>query len=731
MSAAQWRSGGAQRPGERPTPGSAGDGLGDGAELVPVDPPERPRTIYATALAARTADRRPIVPAWARNRDEARQLAGWVARYGAHVTAYHLTRTPKYAIKLACLMPLGIVAAVLGTLGWVFDREGAPLRVGAVARGSVEDYMKLAKVRDGRVRRRGAMAVVGLAGLVAATVAVLWAPAWAQAVALVVAVAVLGKLGMPADVRLLDPVTVSAAAPPRLTADVVTRALTSLGIAAMNAKGAAISYVAPITRDGPGWRADVDLPFGVTVADVVERRDRLASGLRRPLSAVWPEGAGEQHAGRLILWVGDQPLNAVKPAAWPLAKAGRVDLLGGTFPFGVDQRQRPVNIGLDETNALVGSLPGGGKTAAVRVLGLAAALDPNAELRVSEHKGSGDLSALERVAHRYVSGVGDDAIAQTLASLRELHAELERRAKVIGKLPREVAPDSKVTPELAARRSAGLWPIVQIVDEAQEVFSHPEYGEEAGRLCEAIIKRGRALGVILIIATQRPDSKSLPTGISTNVGVRFCLRVTDQTANDMVLGTSSYKNGIRATTLTPRDKGIGYLVGVGDEPIVVRTYYLDRVEADRIAERARQARERAGTLSGHCAGDEAPLTPAATLLDDLRTIFATAEQVRIWSEELCGHLAELRPAVYAELTPEALAAALKGYGIETRQIARTVDGKRVNRHGLHAEQITAALGRGVAPAPLPVAAPLAADPAADQRRSDIAGWKSGQRRRAR
>ena len=62
-----------------------------------------------------------------------------------------------------------------------------------------------------------------------------------------------------------------------------------------------------------------------------------------------------------------------------------------------------------------------------------------------------------------------------------------------------------------------------------------------------IIKIGPAFGVMLDLATQRPDGKSLPTGVSSNVGLRFCLKVMDQTENDMVLGTSAYKNGIRAT----------------------------------------------------------------------------------------------------------------------------------------------------------------------------------------
>lgn len=685
-----------------------GERADEAAEVVPVDPPEPPRpdpvqTIYATALHARTADRRPIVPAYLRNRTEAHALAGWLARYGLHVTAYHATRAPLYALRLAWRSPRGAWVALVALLRWVFDAEGAPLRRDAVQRASADEYMKLSKQRNGRVKRRGLIVGAALAvPAVAVVLALVWrwattpegaappdlVPWWAFWGAVILAVAVLGVVGTPADKRVTDVVVVNASAPPRLTADVVTRALSSLGIAAMTTKGATIGFPAPITRDGPGWRADVDLPFGVTVTDVMERRERLASGLRRPLSSVWPEPVAEQHAGRLVLWVGDQPLNAVKPAAWPLAARGAVDLLAGTFPFGVDSRQRPVLISLAETNALVGSLPGGGKTAAVRVLALAAALDPWAELRIHEHKGSGDLGALECVAHRYVSGVADEAIAATVESMREVHGELERRAAVLAKLPRHIVPDGKVTPELARSHKA-LRPLVMVVDEAQEVFSHSEFGDEAGKLAEAIIKRGRALAVILVLATQRPDAKSLPTGVSTNVGVRFCLRVMDQTANDMVLGTSSYKNGIRATMFTPRDKGIGYLVGVGDEPTVVRTYYVDTVAAEKIGQRAHVAREAAGTLSGHAAGEAAPLTPAASLLEDLRVVFATIETDWAHSEDLCARLAELRGA-YAGWTPDVLARNLRALGIETRQLNRTgPDGRRLNRRGIEAEQIAA------------------------------------------
>ena len=47
-----------------------------------------------------------------------------------------------------------------------------------------------------------------------------------------------------------------------------------------------------------------------------------------------------------------------------------------------------------------------------------------------------------------------------------------------------------------------------VIDEAQNLFAHPEHGKAAGLDAEFIIKIGPAFGVILIIATQRPDKAS-------------------------------------------------------------------------------------------------------------------------------------------------------------------------------------------------------------------------------
>jgi S-DNA-T family DNA segregation ATPase FtsK/SpoIIIE len=166
-----------------------------------------------------------------------------------------------------------------------------------------------------------------------------------------------------------------------------------------------------------------------------------------------------------------------------------------------------------------------------------------------------------------------------------------------------------------------------------------------------------------------------------------------QTENDMVLGTSSYKNGLRATVFGPRDKGIGYLVGACDDPQIVRTAYIDAPAAETIALRARGLRETAGTITGHAAGQTATPDhgPVRSILADL-TIVVTED--RLWSEEIVARLGQQWPPVYGQWTKTALAAALKPYGVAPRDIWGTTDtGASTTRRGYLRTDILEALNQ--------------------------------------
>jgi S-DNA-T family DNA segregation ATPase FtsK/SpoIIIE len=502
---------------------------------------------------------------------------------------------------------------------------------------------------------------------------VVFAPWWAwtlAAIALFVAFALAGRpQGATITTRAELPAQVQ---PP--TQDVIIRALGSIGVAEINkaiAAGAFPPLPSPVREDGPGWRAEVDLPYGVTAAMVVDRREQLASGLRRPLGVVWPEPVTHEHAGRLELWVGRADVSKAKPPMWPPLRSGQSDVFQPQ-PVGVDVRGRTVKVPLIYHNHLIGSIPRQGKTSAVRVLNCTSALDPLVEKWTHELKGSGDLDPMECISHRFVSGIDDASIAYAAESLKLLKAEVMRRTERLKALPRELCPDKRVTREIAAKRGLKLWPIECTIDECQNLFAHPKYGKQAAEDAVWLIKIAPAFGVYLILATQRPDAKSLPMGVSSNVSQRFCLKVMDQIANDMVLGTSAYKQGIRSTTFRAEiDAGLGYQVGAAAQALVVRTFYLNLPDTERVAKRARALREAAGTLSGVALGQDDG-TPQRDVLADAAEALAGATGLH-W-QALADRLAERFPERWAEATGDAVRAELGARGVPS--VVVVMDGTR-------------------------------------------------------
>ncbi|MFI9595746.1 FtsK/SpoIIIE domain-containing protein [Nonomuraea sp. NPDC052265] len=672
--------------------------------VLPVDQPHpsEPTNLLAE-LAARREERAPLVPVWLKSQADALQVMKWQAEHAGYVMAYHSLRAPKYAAKLAARSPAGAWRLLRALARWLFDLEGRPIRRAAVSREQAAEYLALSRQRDARVKARLWTLLIGTITLVLVSIFVaVAAPTWVHWAILGLLVAALGMVGSPADQPLLDRAVIPTRVR-KLTSDQVLDALGSLGISAINQalgkNGRGITFPAPIMRDGPGWRAEVDLPLGVTVAEVLEKRDKLASGLRRALGCVWPEPVSEEHPGRLALWVGDIEMRKARQPAWPLLKSGQVSLFE-PVPYGNDQRGRPVSILLMFANVLIGSMPRYGKTFALRVLLLACALDPLAELRLFELKGTGDLSAMERVAHHYAKGATDSAKAACVASLAEVYAELDRRAEVIDGLPRHQAPEFKVTPELAARRDLGLHPMVVAIDECQELFADDEHGEEAAEYATAIIKRGPALGIILILATQRPDKDSLPKAISANAGIRICLRVMGWQENDMILGTGTHQAGIKATMFTLHDKGISWAVGIAEHPAIVRSAYLDGPVSELIAERAHQLRQAAGTLSGQAIGQQPPQRVSYDLLADILTV-TTAKEEKVWNSTVVDRLAEFRPDAYGQWAglemdakTAALTARLKEYSIRTEDTwGRDAAGRGRNRKGLNRADVIKAYSR--------------------------------------
>ncbi len=99
-----------------------------------------------------------------------------------------------------------------------------------------------------------------------------------------------------------DPTTTPARAP-RLTAALVAEALASFGFPGVTGPES-IAFPAPITRDGPGWWVEVDLPAGVTPQHIADREPGLAAALGASVRCIPVPGA-DGGAMRLFLRIGD------------------------------------------------------------------------------------------------------------------------------------------------------------------------------------------------------------------------------------------------------------------------------------------------------------------------------------------------------------------------------------------------------------------------------------------
>ncbi|MGW2232513.1 cell division protein FtsK [Streptomyces sp. NPDC001759] len=658
---------------------------------VPVDNPNLP------APGVTDEKRKPILPPWLTDRTEFAAGAKHTAARLGYASAYHALRLPWYSLQLAMMSPRGACRFVSSTNRWLWDREAAPLRDYAVRTEDVDEYLHLARLRGNRVRLRGLVTVVGCVfGFGFALWLYVMAPEFLYAFA-AGGVLTLGYFGQQPDAPVIGPAVMRTELQ-KLTGTIVLRALDAIGnpkISAAIKRGGdmdGMRFTSEITRDGPGYRADLDLPYGVTPDDVMEKREALASGLRRKVGCVWPSGDENEHEGRLVLWVGDKPMNETSKPAWPLLKDGQVDLFKPVV-FGNDQRMRWVEVTLMFASIVIGAVPRMGKTFLLRLLMLICALDPRAVLLAFDLKGTGDFGALEPVCHRYRAGEEDEDVEYILHALREIKAELRRRAKVIKSLPRSRCPESKVTPALASDKSLGLHPIAISIDECQVLFEHEKYGAELESICTDITKRGPALGIIGMYATQRPDAKSLPTGISANAVLRFCLKVMNHTANDLVLGTGSYKSGIRATMFSRKDLGICYMAGEGDDPRIVSSAFIDAPKAEQVVARARKLREEYGNITGHAIGEGPAETAGLDILADVLKSVGVDEEA-VWCERIAARLAELRPDVYGEWKGENVTAALRPWGVKTGQVwGQTDEGEGKNRRGIKRADLAAAITR--------------------------------------
>ena len=221
----------------------------------------------------------------------------------------------------------------------------------------------------------------------------------------------------------------------------------------------------------------------------------------------------------------------------------------------------PVTVNLTHIpHILLGGSTGSGKSVLLKLL-LMQALRKGAEVYIADFKGGVDFPKVWHEKCRMC--FTEEDLCDTLDRLVE---ELERRKSALKALG---CPNIDAYNEIAERP---LQRLIFACDEVAEVLDKTGRSKEDKELLAQIENRlstiarlGRAFGIHLILATQRPDANIIPGQIKNNMDFRVCGRA-DSVLSQIILDNTS------AAEQIPKDARGRFITGDGT---VFQGYLLD------------------------------------------------------------------------------------------------------------------------------------------------------------
>ncbi len=253
--------------------------------------------------------------------------------------------------------------------------------------------------------------------------------------------------------------------------------------------------------------------------------------------------------------------------------------------LGTDEHGRPVRVLLAERNLLVAGEPGAGKSVALNLIVAHAALSGDCRLILVDGKRV-ELGLWRACAERFVG----PNISDALELLRQLRTEMDARYDQL-----LAAGRRKITPE------SGHAVVLVVFDElAYYSATIGEARQQKEFTCSVrdLVARGRAAGIIVVAATQRPSSDIIPTSLRDLFGYRWAFRCTTDASSDVILGHGWAGAGYTATDIDPAARGVGWLIADDGTPRRMKAAYLTDDQVTALAERAAQLRARAAIAEG-------------------------------------------------------------------------------------------------------------------------------------
>jgi DNA segregation ATPase FtsK/SpoIIIE, S-DNA-T family len=323
-----------------------------------------------------------------------------------------------------------------------------------------------------------------------------------------------------------------------------------------------------------------------------------------------------RNQGQALVHVGRRD-SLAETFPWPWLDRETTNFLG-PIPAGVDRNGKPVTIDLRGRHALVGGMSGGGKSVFLHSLIAAAMGDVRVKTHLLDGKMGIELDAWEKSATSFAT---DDEPELAMKILKRLEAR-------VNKIFAEFRSVSERKPDWSKVQEVNLL----VVDEFTAFLSIPGFQ----RTLNELLRRGRAAGLIVVLATQRPSSKVVDTDFRELFHYRIAFW-SDKAGSKMILG-----DGVEADSSEFSGSNPGEMVFLADGriPTHCRGYELTDNDLAILAARATALRSNRDAPTGSGLNDEQANDPGNGPDTDvsLRSPFGTQDRLTVVPQDLPGEV---------------------------------------------------------------------------------------------
>lgn len=310
-----------------------------------------------------------------------------------------------------------------------------------------------------------------------------------------------------------------------------------------------------------GYDMTLHLPEGLCLSDLQKHQESIETNLNAKIELLPSTNQ------KIVLKAFTKQLKS-------LYQYEKIETKGLSFPLGYSHKGLITHTMDDENpHLLVGGTSGSGKSVCLRVIITSVIQNKNAILHLCDLKGGVEFAIFKRSSRvKTFAKNMTEAVTQLLMLKEEMYHRLElfENERVVN------------LEEYNKKTKSHLPRHLLIIDELANITLE---SKEVTEIINELLRMARAVGVHIILATQRPSADVLPGTLKANISATVCFKVRNHVNSEILLDHKGAEDlrgkghGIYQTSDEQEFQGL-FLSSEGAEELIKHTYIDKEIKYD-------------------------------------------------------------------------------------------------------------------------------------------------------